>query len=67
MTAIEKDPSLFPKGWQANAGGLTYKVHLHGYNMLPYLEGKALDEAQAQGWTVVHGKTDWKRFFPCEP
>jgi arylsulfatase len=26
------------KGWQV--GGSTYKVHLDGYNLLPYLEGK---------------------------
>jgi len=28
------------KGWAAKAGGLTYKVHLDGYNLGPYLEGK---------------------------
>jgi arylsulfatase len=27
------------KGWAAKPGGLTYKVHLDGYNLLPYLEG----------------------------
>ena len=25
---------------------------------------KALDEAQAKGWTVVDMKRDWKRIFP---
>ena len=28
------------KGWAPKAGGLTYKVHLDGYNLVPYLEGK---------------------------
>ena len=27
-------------GWKARSGGPTYKVHLDGYNQLPYLEGK---------------------------
>ncbi len=27
---------------------------------------KALDEANAKGWTVVSMKTDWKRIFPFE-
>ena len=27
---------------------------------------KALDEAQAKGWTVVDMKRDWKRIFPFE-
>jgi hypothetical protein len=27
-------------GWQAKPGGVTFKVHLDGYNQLPYLEGK---------------------------
>ena len=25
---------------------------------------KALDEAQAEGWTVVDMKNDWKTIFP---
>ncbi|MFI4943329.1 MAG: arylsulfatase [Burkholderiales bacterium] len=28
------------KGWAPKAGGLTYKVHLDDYNLVPYLEGK---------------------------
>jgi arylsulfatase A-like enzyme len=28
------------KGWAAKTGGLTYKVHLDGYNLVPFLEGK---------------------------
>jgi arylsulfatase len=28
------------KGWAAKPGGLTYKVHLDGYNLVPFLEGK---------------------------
>jgi arylsulfatase A-like enzyme len=28
------------KGWSPVAGGPTFKVHLDGYNILPYLEGK---------------------------
>ena len=27
---------------------------------------KALDEAQAKGWTVVDMKKDWKVVFPAE-
>ena len=27
---------------------------------------KALDEAQAKGWTVVDMKTDWKVIYPAE-
>jgi hypothetical protein len=27
---------------------------------------KALDEAQAKGWTVVDMKQDWKTIFPFE-
>jgi hypothetical protein len=27
---------------------------------------KALDEAEAKGWTVVDMKKDWKRIFPFE-
>ncbi len=27
---------------------------------------KALDEANAKGWTVVSMKTDWKKIFPFE-
>jgi hypothetical protein len=27
---------------------------------------KALDEAQAKGWTVVDMKQDWKVIFPFE-
>jgi len=28
------------KGWAAQQGGMTYKVHLDGFNLVPYLEGK---------------------------
>jgi len=28
------------KGWAAKPGGLSYKVHLDGYNLIPFLEGK---------------------------
>jgi len=27
------------KGWAAKPGGMTYKVHLDGYNLVPFLEG----------------------------
>jgi arylsulfatase len=36
--ATVKDRLL--KGWAAKPGGTTYKVHLDGYNLVPYLEGK---------------------------
>jgi arylsulfatase A-like enzyme len=28
------------KGWAAKPGGMTYKVHLDGYNLIPFLEGR---------------------------
>jgi hypothetical protein len=28
---------------------------------------KALDEANAKGWTVANMKTEWKRVFAFEP
>ena len=35
-------------GWQPQAGGRTYKVHLDGYNQLPYLTGQQ-EQVGAQG------------------
>jgi hypothetical protein len=32
----------------------------------PEWKDKALDEAQAKGWTIVNMKTDWKRIFAFE-
>jgi arylsulfatase A-like enzyme len=34
------------KGWQPQAGGRTYKLHLDGYNQLPYLTGQQKDSAR---------------------
>ena len=36
--ATVKDRLL--KGWAPKAGGTTFKVHLDGYNLVPFLEGK---------------------------
>jgi arylsulfatase len=35
-------------GWKAKSGGLTYKVHLDGYNQLPFLEGKQPKSARSE-------------------
>jgi len=60
------------KGWQANPGGLTYKVHLDGYNILPYLEGKEPKSPRMEffyfnddGVLVAMRNENWKFVF-CE-
>jgi len=60
------------KGWQTQAGGLTYKVHLAGLNIVPYLEEK---EAKSPRKSFFHFNDDgqlvairyenWKQVF-CE-
>ena len=43
LLAAAGDPTVkdrLLKGWAAKPGGMTYKVHLDGYNLVPYLEGK---------------------------
>jgi arylsulfatase A-like enzyme len=58
------------KGWQA--GGRTYKVHIDGYNQLPYLTGqqdksprKAFMYFDDDGQLVAIRADDWKFVF-CE-
>ncbi|HET9158239.1 MAG TPA: arylsulfatase [Myxococcaceae bacterium] len=43
LLAAAGDPGVKDRllgGWKAKSGGLTYKVHLDGFNQLPLLEGK---------------------------
>jgi arylsulfatase len=60
------------KGWQAQPGGLTYKVHLDGYNQLPYLTGQQDRSARKDffyfnddGQLVAIRYQNWKVAF-CE-
>jgi arylsulfatase A-like enzyme len=60
------------KGWQAKSGGLTYKVHLDGYNQLPYLTGETPKGSREDffyfdddGDLVAMRFGDWKAVF-CE-
>jgi arylsulfatase A-like enzyme len=66
--ASVKDKLL--KGWQV--GGATYKVHLDGYNQLPYLEGKEPKSPRKEffyfnddGQLVGVRYENWKQVF-CE-
>jgi arylsulfatase A-like enzyme len=58
------------KGWDAN--GRTYKVHLDGYNQLPYLTGEQPNSARKEffyfnddGQLVAVRYQNWKQVF-CE-
>jgi arylsulfatase A-like enzyme len=60
------------KGWAPKPGGLTYKVHLDGYNQLPYLTGQQPNSAREEffyfnddGELVAMRQGDWKFVF-CE-
>ena len=60
------------KGWQAQSGGLTYKVHLDGFNQLPYLTGQESKSARKDffyfnddGQLVAIRYENWKVTF-CE-
>jgi len=60
------------KGWQGDASKPAYKVHLDGYNMLPYLEGKEPKSPRNEyyyfnddGVLVAMRFGDWKLVF-CE-
>lgn len=60
------------KGWAPKAGAQTFKNHLDGYNMLPYLEGEEPHSPRHQffyfnddGQLVAMRKDDWKAVF-CE-
>ena len=51
LLAAAGDPGVTDrllKGWKAKSGGLTYKVHLDGYDQLPYLEGKQPKSARKE-------------------
>jgi hypothetical protein len=60
------------KGWEPKAGGPTFKVHLDGYNQLPYLTGQAPKSAREEffyfnddGLLVSYRYNNWKIVF-CE-
>jgi arylsulfatase A-like enzyme len=60
------------KGWAPNAGGLVHKVHLDGYNILPYLEGQVPQSPRRNffyfdddGQLVAMRHDNWKFIF-CE-
>ncbi|MHB9797437.1 arylsulfatase [Pseudomonas sp. MT3] len=60
------------KGWAPTAGGPTFKVHLDGYDQLPYLTGKAKKSARDEfyyfndeGQLVAMRFGNWKAVF-CE-
>jgi arylsulfatase len=60
------------KGWVPKAGGTNFRVHLDGYNQLPYLEGKEPRGARHEyfyfnddGELVAMRMDNWKFVF-CE-
>ena len=60
------------QGWAASAGGLIFKVHLDGYNQLPYLTGQQPKSARTDfayydddGLLVAYRHENWKAVF-CE-
>jgi arylsulfatase A-like enzyme len=60
------------KGWAPTPGGYVHKVHLDGYNILPYLEGQAAQSPRKNffyfdddGQLVAMRHENWKFVF-CE-
>ncbi len=60
------------QGWASTPGGMVHKVHLDGYNQLPYLEGKDPSGARHEfyyfdddGDLVAMRMDNWKMVF-CE-
>jgi arylsulfatase A-like enzyme len=60
------------KGWAPTTGGYVHKVHLDGYNILPYLEGQAAQSPRKNffyfdddGQLVAMRHENWKFVF-CE-
>jgi arylsulfatase A-like enzyme len=60
------------KGWAPTTGGYVHKVHLDGYNILPYLEGQAPQSPRKDffyfdddGQLVAMRHENWKFVF-CE-
>ena len=59
-------------GWAPTSGGPTFKVHLDGYNQLPYLTGQQPKGARTEfayydddGVIVAFRNENWKAVF-CE-
>jgi arylsulfatase len=60
------------KGWAPTSGGFVHKVHLDGYNILPYLEGQEAHTPRKDffyfnddGMLVAERHDNWKFVF-CE-
>jgi arylsulfatase A-like enzyme len=58
------------QGWAPTTGGATFKVHLDGYNQLPYLTGQQQKGARTEfayydddGLLVAFRHGDWKAVF----
>jgi arylsulfatase A-like enzyme len=58
------------QGWAPTTGGATFKVHLDGYNQLPYLTGEQQKGARNEfayydddGLLVAFRHGDWKAVF----
>ena len=75
LLAAAGDPTVkdrLLKGWAATPGGYAFKVHLDGYNILPYLEGKEATTPRKNffyfdddGMLVAARYENWKYVF-CE-
>ncbi len=75
LLAAAGDPDVTDKllkGWAPTAGGPTFKNHLDGYNLLPYLEGKEAKSPRQDffyfnddGELVAARYNNWKFVF-CE-
>jgi arylsulfatase A-like enzyme len=75
LLAAAGDPNLkeqLLKGWAPTPGGHQFKVHLDGYNILPYLEGQAEHTPRRDffyfdddGQLVAMRHDNWK-FVYCE-
>jgi arylsulfatase A-like enzyme len=75
LVAAAGDPNIkqqLLKGWSPTPGGTVFKVHLDGYNILPYLEGQNADSPRKDffyfdddGQLVAMRHDNWKFVF-CE-
>ena len=75
LVAAAGDPNIkeqLLKGWAPTPGGTVFKVHLDGYNILPYLEGQAAASPRKDffyfdddGQLVAMRHENWKYVF-CE-
>jgi arylsulfatase len=64
LLAAAGDPGVTDrllKGWKAKSGGLTYKVHLDGFNQLPYLEGNSRNRRETSS-SISAMTRSWSRY-----